>query len=102
MVPLSLCVGVSCSGLWPHQIACGFSARADSLSWCCFQKLLTVWAVGEGVPRSGRPPGSRRPLSLAVPAQHGIDLVSLALGNVLSKGSLGLAEEEAAGLAFLQ
>lgn len=57
---------------------------------------------GRGVPRAGRVPGPSRPLSPAVPAQCGIDLVSLALGRLFSKGSLGLAEGEAAGLAFLQ
>lgn len=40
--------------------------------------------------------------SPAVPARCGVDLASLALGSLLSEGSLGLAEGEAAGLAFLQ
>lgn len=54
------------------------------------------------MPRAGRMPGPSRPLSPSVPAQCGIDLVSLALGSLFSTGSLGLAEGEAAGLAFLQ
>lgn len=54
------------------------------------------------MPRAGRMLGPSRPLSPSVPAQCGIDLVSLALGSLFSTGSLGLAEGEAAGLAFLQ
>lgn len=77
-------------------------ARAGSPSWLCFLERLAVWAVGGGIPGAGRMPGPSTPLSPAVPVQRGIDLVSLALGSLFSKGSLGLAEGEAAGLAFLQ
>lgn len=38
----------------------------------------------------------------AIPGCCGIELVSLAIGSLFSKGSLGLAEGEAAGLTFLQ
>lgn len=38
----------------------------------------------------------------AILGSCGIELVSLAIGSLLSKGSLGLAEGEAAGLTFLQ
>lgn len=38
----------------------------------------------------------------AIPGSCGIELVSLAIGSLFSKGSLGLAEGEAAGLTFLQ
>lgn len=44
---------------------------------------------------------SRLPLP-AIPGCCGIELVSLATGSLFSKGSLGLAEGEAAGLTFLQ
>lgn len=46
-----------------------------------------------------------RPIQAPLPSstsQCGIDLVSLSLDSLFSKGSLGLAEGEAAGLAFLQ
>lgn len=71
------------------------------MSWQCFHTLLAVWAVEGGVPGVGGPqahPGS----SPEGPAQCDLELVSLAVGSLLSKGSLGLAEGEAAGLAFLQ
>lgn len=47
-------------------------------------------------------PGGRQAPPPAVPARCGIDLLSLAFGSLLSEGSLGPAEREAAGLAFLQ
>lgn len=53
--------------------------------------------------KRGRPrPRRTSPLAAAVLAQCDIALVSLALGSLLSEGSLGLVEVEAAGFALLQ
>lgn len=88
VVPLSLCVGVSCPGLWPHQMASGFSGQSKFPCPSDASSSLWLSALWEWVcPRPG--------------AQCGVDLVSLALGSLLSKDSLGLAEGEAAALAFL-
>lgn len=65
---------------------------------------MWLWLSGlwKEICQDRRTSGPSRLLYPVLPAQYGIELMSLAIGSLLSKGSLGLAEGEAAGLAFLQ
>lgn len=86
---------MSCSRVRVSLMTNNLMAKEDY----CFYLLPAPWAVGSRL--IGASGLSRLPFP-AIPGCCGIELVSLAIGSLLSKGSLGLAKGEAAGLTFLQ
>lgn len=96
MIPLIPYVGVSCPGLWPYQLASGFSGQ--SRLPCPGDASSSLWLSGlwEGIcPGLG---GLEAPFPRSTSP---LWLYPGVLGSLFSKGSLELAEGEAAGLAFL-
>lgn len=89
---------MSCSREGVCQITNSLMARKD---FSVFALLLPSY-LDCGIPELiGMSNLSGLPFS-AILGSCGIELVSLAIGSLLSKGSLGLAEGEAAVLTFLQ
>lgn len=79
-----------------HHMTSGFSGQSRFPVLVMLSQASDYLGCGRGEPRARKTPGPSRPPA----AQCGIGLVSLA--GQFSKGSLGLAEGEAAGLAFLR